>query len=226
MKTGSRIGGILVVAGLIGYWAYPLGGFESHAAAGAELSPISGSPEEPRRHFRLRHPADLAPDAAEQIYLQVAAALAAGYARSAYPLAQEYQGWRRYNNAPYLSATHGNKYLSNYVNETGAGYANFEDAGKMPVGTIIAKDSFSMTQSREILLGPLFVMEKMPAGFNEISGDWKYIQIQPDGTLLGETNGEGSVSVRYCIGCHNAVAQQDHLFFIPSAYRARQSDTQ
>jgi hypothetical protein len=96
----------------------------------------------------------------------------------------------------------------------------------MPVGTIIAKDSFSMTQSREILLGPLFVMEKMPAGFNAISGDWKYTQIQPDGTLLGETDGPGSDGVRYCIGCHNAVQQQDHLFFIPRPYRVSASGTQ
>jgi len=225
MRAGSRIGGFLVIAGLIASWAH-LGSFESHAATGAELGTISGSPDEPRRHFRLRHPAELDQEAAEQIYLQVVAALAAGYARSALPVAQEYQSWRRYNTAPYLSATHGNKYLSNYVNETGVGYGQYEDAGEMPVGTVIAKDSFSMTQSREILLGPLFVMEKMPAGFNAISGDWKYTQIQPDGTLLGETNGDGSASVRYCIGCHSAVAQQDHLFFIPSSYRVRQAETE
>lgn len=219
MKTTLAVSGIMVAAVVAAAGLHPSGPRQAAAAGGAELSPISGDPEEPRRHFRLRHPAELEPDDGERVYRQISAALADGYARSGHPVGVEYAGWKRYNTAPYLSATHGNKYLSNYVNPTGAAYGRYEDSGPMPVGTVIAKDSFSMTQSREILLGPLFVMEKMEEGFNPISGDWKYIQIQPDGTLLGETNGTGSGSVRYCIGCHSAVAQQDHLFYIPRPYR-------
>lgn len=68
-------------------------------------------------------------------------------------------------------------------------------------------------------MGPLFVMEKMPEGFSPESGDWKYTQIQPDGTLLGETQGVGDAAVHYCIACHAAVADQQHLYFVPNAYR-------
>jgi len=61
--------------------------------------------------------------------------------------------------------------------------ARFEAAGRLPVGSVIAKDSFSVTETGGILLGPLFVMEKMPAGFNPASGDWRYTLIQPDGRI-------------------------------------------
>ena len=185
-----------------------------------EMSNISGDPAAPRRHFRLVDPAKLSPQRAGEIYAIIRQALQGGYARSGNAIAGSYQGWRRMNTAPYLSARHGNHYLNNYVNEIGAAaYGRFEKAGKLPVGTIIAKDSFSMTRSGEILLGELFVMEKMPDGFNYVSGDWKYTLFQADGTLFGETNGTGSKRVEYCIGCHLAVERQDHLWFLPKSYR-------
>jgi hypothetical protein len=172
----------------------------------AEMSPISGDPKAPRRHFRLMYPAELTPRKAGEIYAIIRSALQAGYSRSGSATAGAYQGWRRFNTAPYLSASHGNHYLNNYVNEIGAAaYGRYEKAGKLPVGSVIAKESFSMTRSGEILLGGLFVLEKMPAGFNYARGDWKYTFIQADGTLFGETHGKGAKRVEYCIGCHLAV---------------------
>jgi hypothetical protein len=185
-----------------------------------EMSKISGDPKAPRRHFRLLYPAELSPQRASETYSIIRQALQGGYARSGSATAANYQGWRRFNTAPYLSSTHGNHYLNNYVNEIGAAaYAKFEKAGKLPVGTIVAKDSFSVTRGGEILLGGLFVMEKMPQGFNYVSGDWKYTLIQVDGTLFGETNGSGSKRVEYCIECHLARERQDHLWFLPKRYR-------
>ncbi len=115
--------------------------------------------------------------------------------------------------------THGNHYLNNYANDTASAYRNLEDAGKKPVGSVIAKDSFSVTQSKAIVLGPLFIMEKMPSGFNYVSGDWKYTLIQPDGTVFGETRGANAERVEYCIACHLAASQKNHLYFIPEDYR-------
>lgn len=186
-----------------------------------QMSPISGDPDQPRRHFRLQFPAELSPVRANDIYSFVRLALKAGYARAGDAAASSYQGWRKFNTAPYLSATHGNHYLNNYVNETGAAaYGRFEKAGPMPEGTIVAKDSFTMTGTGEIVLGGLFVMEKMPKGFSALTGDWKYMLIQADGTMFGETNGRNAARVDYCIGCHNAVKHQDHLWFLPARYRA------
>lgn len=189
------------------------------AGESLQIAQISGDPDKPRRHFRVRRPARLDPVEAEEIYQDLVDQLAAGYATSDRPTAQDYRAWRRYNTAPYLSATHGNLYINNYVNEAGRAYGRFEDAGTLPVGAVIAKDSFIVERSGEISPGPLFVMEKMPKGFNYVSGDWRYIQINPDGEFFGETRGEGDERVAFCIGCHLAVEQQDHLFFIPGPYR-------
>jgi hypothetical protein len=59
----------------------------------------------------------------------------------------------------------------------------------------------------------------LPPGFNYVTADWKYTEILPDGTPLGETNGEGAERVEYCIACHLAVEHQDHLYFIPEQDR-------
>ncbi|MFY9314648.1 MAG: hypothetical protein WAO95_03705 [Burkholderiales bacterium] len=186
----------------------------------AEMSKISGDPAAPRRHFRLVDPAKLPAQKASEIYALVRQALQGGYARSGNAIAGGYQGWRRMNTAPYLSATHGNHYLNNYLNDIGAAaYGRFEKAGKLPVGTVIAKDSFSMTRGGEILLGGLFVMEKMPGGFLDVTDDRKYTVIQADGTLFGETSGRGSDRVEYCNACHLAKKSQDHLWFLPKPYR-------
>lgn len=180
---------------------------------------ISGDPDRPRRHFRERTPALLGPDQAGKIYDGLARSLADAYAKSGHPTATAYLDWPRYNSAPYLSATHGNTYISNYVNEVGTAYGRFEEAGKLPFGTVIAKPSFIVAKDGEIRPGPLFLMEKMEAGFKYVTGDWRYTQIMPDGVLFGETDGEDSERVEYCIGCHLAVQQQDHLFFVPPSYR-------
>jgi len=184
-----------------------------------EMSNISGDIDNPRRHFRLRNPKKLESDEANRIYSFIKSALSSGYTASGISIFDNYQSWQRFNTAPYLSSTHGNHYLNNYANEIAKSYGNFEDAGVLPEGSILVKDSFSVTQSREIVLGPMFVMQKMSAGFNEVSGNWKYLQIQPDGTLLGETNGAGLQRVEYCVPCHLARESFDHLYFIPQQYR-------
>lgn len=186
-----------------------------------EMSGISGDGDVPRRHFRLRHPERLEPERAESIYQIAVRAMSNGYARSGLEAAKRYTRWRRFNSAPYLSSTHGNHYINNYANDIAGSYARYEQAGRLRVGSVIAKDSFSVTDTGGILLGPLFLMEKMPEGFNYVSGDWKYSLIQPDGSLLGETNGVGAERVEYCITCHLAVEHQDHLYFIPPGYRLK-----
>jgi hypothetical protein len=189
------------------------------AGDGDQLAQISGDPNQPRRHFRVRRPAKLAPEEAESIYQGLIDDLIAGYAAAEHPAARDYRNWPRYNTAPYLSVTHGNVYINNYANETAEAYGRFEESGRLPVGAVVAKDSFIAERSGEIRPGPLFLMEKMGKGFNYVSGDWRYIMIMPDGVLFGETYGEDAERVEYCIACHLAVEDQDHLFFVPSPFR-------
>jgi hypothetical protein len=185
---------------------------------------ISGDPSKPRRHFRLRNPARLEPREAERVYRDLAGDMAASYRLSGKDVAKAYQGWRRYNKAPYRSVTHGNRYLNNYANAKARAYGRYEAAGRLPVGSVIAKDSFTVTGDGDVYPGPLFTMEKMPAGFKYVTGDWRYGMIMPDGSLFGLTDGPGAERVEFCIACHLAREELDHLFFVPEEYRVDSPD--
>ncbi len=180
----------------------------------------------PRTHFKVERPADMFPNTAETVYQNIRAEMAAGYALAQMPKLRRYLSWRRFNKAPYRSATHGARYVNNYANRRGEGYGAFERAGRLPEGSILVKDSFTATVDGGIYPGPMFVMEKMEQGFNPPGGDWRYRMIMPDGSLFGETNGVNSDSVSFCIGCHATRAANDHLFFLPEAYRLRPLDAQ
>jgi hypothetical protein len=137
-------------------------------------------------------------------------------------VAQEYQGWERLNTQPYVSATHCSRYVNNYPGpEAAEAYGRFEEVGAMPLGARIAKDSFTVTPDGRVGVGPLFLMEKMAAGFDAASDDWRYAMIMPDGSLFGMTGGQGSQNVQFCAECHAIVADdQDSLYFMPEEFRA------
>ena len=178
--------------------------------------------DEPTRHFQINRPAKLSDAAALTVYLRVPDEMVAGYRLSRDEDAGAYRTWRRYNKTPYRSATHGQRFVNNYANAVAKDYGRYEEAGEMPVGAVIAKDSFAVTARGDVFLGPLFIMEKMPEGFNARSGNWRYTMIMPDGSLFGQTNGEGSKRVEFCVTCHLSVARDnDHLFFVPKANRVR-----
>ncbi len=136
-------------------------------------------------------------------------------------IAADYRSWAIYNTVPYRSATHGGRYVNNYANKTAAAYGKFEDFEEMPVGSILAKDSFTVDGGGELSSGPLFLMRKMEAGFRPDFGDWEYTLIMPGGNVYGITNAAGSDNVDFCGTCHMAVPDQDHMFFMPVEYRKK-----
>jgi len=161
-------------------------------------------------------------DEAQMAYDCMKGKLSAAYGKSGLAAASAYGGWKRYNRVPYISATHGGRYVNNYANATGDAYGKFEKSGTMPAGTVLAKDSFTVAGNGGVSPGPFFTMEKMPAGFRADANDWRYTLVMPNGAVFGTTNGEGSRNVEFCIECHSAVAEdQDQMFFIPEAYRAK-----
>jgi len=148
--------------------------------------------------------------------------MTAGYAKSGFKTASHYTGWTNVATRPYVSDTHGGRFVNNYVNGVGEGvYAQYEaGGGKVPVGTILAKDSFAVNAAGHASAGPLFLMEKMHTGFNKATGDWKYSMIMGDGSVMGVTGGKGGKNLQFCADCHNAVAEdQNHLFFLPEDLR-------
>ncbi|MFQ5533736.1 MAG: cytochrome P460 family protein [Sphingomonadales bacterium] len=171
--------------------------------------------------------AELSDEEAAATYEKLVKSLSAGYAKSGDPSAKSYyssnwfKGWSRFNKVPYVSDTHGARLVNNYANGTAKkAYGKYEEAGVMPVGSILAKDSFRVTPKGETQPGPLFLMEKMEAGFSAETGDWRYTLITPTGMIYGITKGKGDANVAFCVECHSAVGEeQDHLFFLPEEYR-------
>lgn len=176
----------------------------------------------PKTHFKVRDPANLSDAEAAEIYETVARQLHAAYSLSKHPAAASYQRWRRYNTAPYRATDHGERYLNNYANPQARAYGLYERVGELPAGSVIAKDSFAVTQSGRVFAGPLFLMEKMPAGFDPPGGDWRYTMIMPDGGIWGVTKGENSANMDFCAECHaKAGPAQDFLFFLPERLRVQ-----
>ncbi len=171
------------------------------------------------RHSRVPNTKRLSPEQTEAIYQSNWGPLAKSYSRSGDEIAREYTNWRRANSASYPSFSHGRRFLNNYLNQKAKAYLNYKSAGILPTGAVIAKDSFAVGENGEFIAGPLFIMEKMPPGFNYVSGNWRYSTIAPDGALVGRTNGKNSDGMKFCISCHLAAEKNDHLFFFPKAYR-------
>jgi hypothetical protein len=96
----------------------------------------------------------------------------------------------------YVSATHGGRFVQNYGNHKARAYGQYETAGTMPAGAVVAKGSFVVKHGK-LAAGPLFVMEKMAAGFIDDSGNWRYTLVMPGGKVIGTTNGKGSNNVEF-----------------------------
>ncbi len=177
-------------------------------------------PLRPKRHFKVQRPASLSPSEALSVYDNIADEMAQGYGVSMDPAALRFRKWRRFNNAPYKSATHGNRYVNNFVNGIGAdAYGPMESGKKMPAGSVIAKDSFTVTSDTAVFAGALFVMEKMAKNTRPETGNWRYAMIMPDGSYLGDNEGDNADKVAFCHDCHKTKAKNDFLFFIPKKYR-------
>ena len=162
---------------------------------------------------------ELSPEEASAAYECFKGEMKTGYGMSGEDGAADYQGWSRYNTSPYVSLTHGGRYVNNYANNAANSYGRFEDAGTMPVGAIIAKDSFVVGGDGTVSAGPLFLMKKMDPGFMPEYGDWKYTMIIPDGSTWGATGGKNSSGMQFCIDCHVAAEDYDYLFFLPGEFR-------
>ena len=207
---------VAVALGAAAFW------LQNRASAPGREDAAISEISRPTRHFRATPAADLTSLDAITIYDRIRDAMAQAYKPSGIKAAELYTSWTRHNAAPYVSATHGGRYVNNYANPIAKDYANLGNVESLPQGSILAKDSFEVTQDGDVLTGPLALMEKMQPGFNPQSRDWRYTMIMPDGTVFGITNGEGSERVEFCIGCHVAAGDDmDHLFYVPERYRVK-----
>lgn len=174
-------------------------------------------------HPKVPFPASLDGRRAEAVYQAIKLQIRNDYARSGDPVALAYQGWKRYNVTPYLSPNHGARFVNHYANDLARAYGKYEDIDRLPVGSVVIKDSFVVTESGMLRTGPFFMMEKMPAGFPSAAGTWRFLMIRPDGEIFGMTGSNNADRVAFCGDCHNkAGADLDYLYFPPDDRRVLQ----
>ena len=139
---------------------------------------------------------------ANAVYECIAGALHAGYKQGEKRWVNadhvaSYRGWTRAATGPANPQMHGDRFLLTYVNDIGAAmYLQYADNPTVPVGTVLAKESFSVDGAGKVEKGPLFLMEKAPAGSSPKTDDWYYSMVSPKGTPV-------AVNVfKACSECH------------------------
>lgn len=195
--------------------------FKLSATALLMLLPIANSAlaEDPNAHLAIENPAELSKDEATAHYRSMSRRMARGYATAQLDILLNYQSWPLFNDAPYISATHGQRFVNSYANRMAHNYGTLQEGEVLPMGSVLAKDSMTVTDEGKIHPGAMFVMEKLAAGTSPETADWRYIMVLPDGSLFGDTLGARASAVAYCHDCHELVAERDYTFYVPEAYQ-------
>ncbi|MEM7302667.1 MAG: cytochrome P460 family protein [Pseudomonadota bacterium] len=158
---------------------------------------------------------DLTDAEVQKLYDCILEKMRTGYAKGGNAWAKDYTGWKATATLPAAPGPHGNRFLMTFVNDTGhAEYVKFlEERGPMPVGTIIAKESFNIHKKKgTVRVGPLFFMEKVAAGNADKFGNWVYSAVRPNGKPM-------KVKQKFCHDCHSGFEDQDALGYPDEDYR-------
>ena len=142
--------------------------------------------------------------------------LVAGYKKKSNKIAMAYTDWQAASTAPQAPGMHSGQYLMTYVNPVGYDqYVKFNtDSTEMPVGTVIAKEAFTIKKSGKTKKGPLLFMEKVGKDVAPDTAGWKYSGIKPNGKRL-KVDAKG-----FCHACHQAWPGQDYMGYPVPAVRA------
>ncbi len=139
--------------------------------------------------------------------------LVQAYGKKGHEVGAAYGDWQAASLRPVAPGVHSGQYLMTYVNDTGyADYIRFSsDGSQMPVGTVIAKENFTIRSNGKIKRGPLLIMTKAGDTAGE-TGGWIYSGVKPNGKVL-KVDGKG-----FCHACHQAYPTQDFLGYpVPDA---------
>ena len=148
----------------------------------------------------------------EALYACLKPKLAQDYGRKDHEIGSAYSSWRPASLYPAAPGVHSGQHLMTYVNDIGFDqYTEYRtDGSAMPVGTVIAKESFTIKDNGKIKDGPLLIMTKVEG--TENTGGWAYSGVKPNGKKL-KVDGEG-----FCHACHQAWAHQDYQGYpVPDA---------
>lgn len=140
-----------------------------------------------------------------------------GYQKRDNAIAAAYIDWNAASIAPQAPGMHSGQYLMTYVNPIGFDqYVKYRTEGnEMPVGTIIAKEAFTIKKTGKISKGPLLFMEKVGLEDASETAGWKYSGIKPNGKKL-------KVKAKdFCHACHQAWPGNDFLGYPLEAVRIK-----
>jgi len=139
-----------------------------------------------------------------------------------------WSGWKEFHKvttSPWISKTHGKRFVEIYVNDIGLAAYQDEEA-ELPVGSMVVKQSWENQGGQPGPEGPLFIMEKQEAGYAPDHGDWFYgfewdAPSEDWQKKLGKPPiiwQSPSKRVDYCWDCHDSYERQ--LGMPPHANRA------
>jgi len=155
-----------------------------------------------------KDPIDFDQSEIDALYACVVDDLAAGYAAEGDEIGSAYRTWAATATGPYNPGPHGERFLNTFANDVAADTYNqygYGDDFAMPVGSVLAKESYKLRNDGTPRPGPLFIMTKVEAGTDaEEFGNWVYSGLQPNGKTMG-------VKQSFCHNCHQAFADQDSL---------------
>ncbi len=130
---------------------------------------------------------ELSYEEANVVYTCIADALHAGYKTGGKGWVNashvaNYRNWVQASTLPANPGFHTERFLMTWVNDIGASeYLKYAENPSIPAGTVLAKESFSVTDAGKIVKGPLFLMEKVEAGKSPKTDDWLYTMVSAKG---------------------------------------------
>lgn len=140
--------------------------------------------------------------------------------KSGHSLATDYPSWRAYGSRMFGGVAQGGCYMQIFVNDVGRRYGEYENSGKLPDGSRIAKTLFAANRKGRLMAGPLVAMERLTGAPDTKDTDgWRFTAIFPDGTFLDNSTEEGWAYVAGCASCHRRAVSGNYLFYPPVRVR-------
>lgn len=135
--------------------------------------------------------------------------LAKGYGKAGHEIGANFRSWNlTQNGIGPAFAGHGDRFLLTYANDIAFNdYVKYRDEGgfSMPVGSVLAKESWKVNKEGKPQRGPLLIMTKLKAGEADEFGNWLYSGVSPG------SGKEFKVSQKFCHDCHGVFEDQDAL---------------
>lgn len=144
----------------------------------------------------------------DRLYECVESTLAENYAKEGHEIGSIYRtDYQATATGPAAPGPHGNRFLFTFANDVAYDtYVQYpsEDGFAMPVGSILAKESYKLRDDGTPRPGPLFIMTKVDAGVADEFGAWVYSAVQPNGKPM-------NIKQSFCHDCHQAFSTQDSM---------------